>query len=51
MFFFFVGLLSLMFGICGLDSSEPEGWIIVCFAGVIFLMIGSAKISDKGDKK
>lgn len=51
MFFFFVGLLSLMFGICGLDSSEPEGWIVVCLAGVILLMVGSAQMSDKGDKK
>lgn len=51
MFLFIIGIFSLMCGVCGLDSANSEGWIIACLAGVILLMVGSAQMSDKGDKK
>lgn len=50
MFFFIVGFIAIICGVCGLDSPDINGCVTAIFAGIILLSVGASRMSDKGEK-
>lgn len=51
MFFFIVGFVAIICGVCGLDSTEISGCMTAIFAGIIMLIVGASGMGDKGDNE
>ena len=50
MILFIFGFIGMMFAVCGLDSSNSEGCMIACLAGLMLMIVGASQMSDKGEK-
>lgn len=49
MFCFACGLVALIVGISGLDSSKTEICVAMCLVGIFLMIVGYVKADKKGE--